>query len=398
MFFVLFIDNMGLGLVFNVFAPLILLPEYGMLTPAFSTHMRDFLFGLVMSFFPIAQFFGAPIIGDLGDHFGRKKAFYISIVGVTLGLMITGIAIVLRTYVLLLISRILTGFFAGNFSICMAAIADLSPDEKTRAKNYGWLATISGASWVLAMLIGGYLSNPKFLSPSIPFWVISLFSVASFIMVMKVFKETHPTREKMKIDLLRGMRQIIEATKVLSIRRYYFVYCFWILGWCLALQWFPAFFLQKYKFSTQEISLSFVYVGTMWSLGSGFVNRILIKRFHSRLLMRVGLSAGFFGLFIMSFLYHYPLVLIIIYGASALFSSFGWSNTINMISLMAPESIQGKVMGITQSSQSLGFFIIPFIGGAIAIMNINYVFPVSTFLLAIAGILVFVLPKTIAKQ
>ncbi|MCK4934792.1 MAG: MFS transporter, partial [Simkaniaceae bacterium] len=176
-YFVFFLDNFGFGLVFAIFGPLILNPEFGMLSPGMTAGERNIFLGILFAAFPLTQLFGAPIVGDIADRFGRKKAFYITILGTTLGYILSGAAITFHSYSFLFFSRLVTGFFAGNLSICLASIADLSPDEESRAKNYGMISTLGGVSWILSMLIGGFLSDPKaltFANPSIPFFLTAI--------------------------------------------------------------------------------------------------------------------------------------------------------------------------------------------------------------------------------
>ena len=138
------LDNYGFGIAFILFAPLMLTPSYGMLPLDASIGYRNVMLGVLFAAFPIAQLFGAPIFGDFADRFGRKKALYLTVVGTTLGYFLSGVAIELHAIWFLVFTRAITGFFAGNLSICLASIADLSPGEKERAKK---LWDSNGSFW-----------------------------------------------------------------------------------------------------------------------------------------------------------------------------------------------------------------------------------------------------------
>lgn len=154
-YFVLFLDNFGFAVIFATFGPLFHNPEYGMVSAEMSAGLRNVMLAYSFIVFPLGQFFGSPFLGDIADQFGRKKAFYITIGGTTLGHIFTGIFISTNSFFLLILSRLLTGFFAGNLSICLASIADLSPDERSRSKNFAMIVIVTGISWMIAMLMGG---------------------------------------------------------------------------------------------------------------------------------------------------------------------------------------------------------------------------------------------------
>ena len=77
LFLVLFIDGMGLGLLFPILNSIIVDPASAFLPATTSIVMRDFLYGLTVGIFMLCWFFGAAILGDLSDTVGRKKALMI---------------------------------------------------------------------------------------------------------------------------------------------------------------------------------------------------------------------------------------------------------------------------------------------------------------------------------
>jgi len=86
-FFVVFMDNFGFSMLFTLLAPLLLLPEYGMDVAHLSLWVRNVLLAITFGVFPLTQFFGSPIIGDFADHFGRKKALYITVLKIQMQLL-----------------------------------------------------------------------------------------------------------------------------------------------------------------------------------------------------------------------------------------------------------------------------------------------------------------------
>ncbi len=385
-YLILALDNFGYAVAFILFAPLLLEPEYHFLKYDPSIATRNILLALLYISFPLMQFFGAPLFGDLADQLGRKKSLFFTLIGTAFGLILSAIAIYAKSYSFLLASRAITGFFAGNFSICMAAIADLSPDEKTRAKNYGFTAFILGFSWPVAILIGGFLSDPKilpFFSPAFPFWFIFAGSGFSIYILLKLFQETSPKEPKKKFDLIKGMHLIGQSLTVPQIRLYSLALLFWTLGWGLSVQWYAAFSIQRFHISQQLISIGLAFQGLSWSFGASFINTILLRKLSSFRVAIIGYSICTLLIFASSIPNEF-LLFTSIYCISAAFSSFALSNNLNLISLSAPENMQGTTMGISQSVIAFGFVLVPILGGLIGIKNVSLFYPISGALLLIA--------------
>ena len=72
-FVTVFIDMIGIGIVLPILGPLFLDKSISILPQAFSIAQRTMLLGFLIASYPLAQFFGAPMLGALSDHHGRKK-------------------------------------------------------------------------------------------------------------------------------------------------------------------------------------------------------------------------------------------------------------------------------------------------------------------------------------
>lgn len=390
-YFVLFLDNFGFAVIFATFGPLFDNPDYGMVSAATSGTTRNIMLAFSLAIFPLGQFFGSPFLGDIADRFGRKKAFYITIAAETLGYVLSGISIYTHSYSFLLFSRLITGFFAGNLSICLASIADLSPNEAKRSKNFSFIVIVTGISWMVAMLMGGYLSDPSISSsfnPALPFFVTAVFSALSLLAIAYMFKETRPTTEKFHINLAKGFQNIIDTLHIKELRILYVVYFFWIFGWGLAFQWFSPYSLQVFKATILQVTWGQFLFGTTWMIGGYFINNMLVKRFHARQIVVVGTAITTIILFCMAVSTNY-IWFTILMGLACFPAAFSWPNTLNLISMNAPEEIQGKIMGISQSSMSVGFILATLLGGLLGSVGLKGLYFCSGILLFITWLLLF---------
>src|SRR3990167_1878152 len=157
LFLVLFIDGMGLSLIFPILNSIIVDPQSAFLSVSTSVGTRDFLYGLIVGIFMLCWFFGAAILGDLSDLIGRKKSLLICLIGAFLGYLLSAGAIVVKSIWLLILGRIVAGFTAGSQPIAQAAVVDVStPEHKTR--NIGFIILSPSLGFVLGPIIGGVLS------------------------------------------------------------------------------------------------------------------------------------------------------------------------------------------------------------------------------------------------
>ena len=163
LFLVLFIDSMGLGLVFPILNALVIDPHSNFISYHLDSNARNLLFGFTISIYMFCWFFGAAFLGDLSDQIGRKNALMICLLGACFGYLLSALAVVLNSYLLLLIGRIIAGFTAGSQSIAQAAIVDISLPEH-KARNLGLILFFASLGFIVGPMIGGTLSTSSLVS------------------------------------------------------------------------------------------------------------------------------------------------------------------------------------------------------------------------------------------
>jgi MFS transporter, DHA1 family, tetracycline resistance protein len=92
------------------------------------------------------QFFAAPMIGKLGDRYGRRPVLLVSLFGQGIGYLIFGIGGALW---ILFLGRVIGGITGGNLSTAGAYIADVSRPEE-RSKNFA----LFGIAWSVGLILG----------------------------------------------------------------------------------------------------------------------------------------------------------------------------------------------------------------------------------------------------
>ena len=111
---IVFLDWMGIGLVYPMFSAMLFEPECPFLACGASNAERGFYLGVLLASMSVAQFFSGPILGALSDQKGRKPIFIYSLsLGVVAYLCCMG-AVWIESLSALIFSRILIGIAAGN--------------------------------------------------------------------------------------------------------------------------------------------------------------------------------------------------------------------------------------------------------------------------------------------
>jgi EmrB/QacA subfamily drug resistance transporter len=98
-----------------------------------------------------------PIVGKLGDIFGRK---WIEIAGVAVFLATSALCGMAQNMIWLILARGLQGIGGGMiFATTFALVADIFPDLKERARYQGLLFSVFTLSSVLGPVIGGTITD-----------------------------------------------------------------------------------------------------------------------------------------------------------------------------------------------------------------------------------------------
>jgi DHA1 family tetracycline resistance protein-like MFS transporter len=110
-FFIMLMDVIGITILYPVTA--FIVQGYG----------GDALMVTMMTaLYAAAQFFAAPLLGKLGDRYGRRPVLLYSLLGSAVGYLMFGFGGALWV----LLSRLIDGFSGGNMSVASAYIADIS--------------------------------------------------------------------------------------------------------------------------------------------------------------------------------------------------------------------------------------------------------------------------------
>jgi DHA1 family tetracycline resistance protein-like MFS transporter len=125
----LFLDAMGIGLVYPVMPDLI--EEIG----SVGLGNAALWGGLLATAYAVMQFLCAPLLGALSDRYGRRPVLLLSLAIMAVDYVGSALA---QSMAVLLVLRIIAGVTAATHATCNAVAADLTPPEQ-RSQTFGLL-------------------------------------------------------------------------------------------------------------------------------------------------------------------------------------------------------------------------------------------------------------------
>ncbi|KEY72455.1 hypothetical protein S7711_05130 [Stachybotrys chartarum IBT 7711] len=115
-----------------------------------------FYSGLIESLFSATQVLVLIVWGRLADSVGRRPVLLASLIGMTAGCVLFGMA---RSLWQMILFRCVAGVFSGSNLIIRTMIAEHSAPE-TQARAFSWFAFAGNLGIFLGPLIGGALADP----------------------------------------------------------------------------------------------------------------------------------------------------------------------------------------------------------------------------------------------
>lgn len=387
LYLIYLIDSASVVLVLVVFSQIVLSDTSTFLPPTTSIVNRNLILGFLYATYPLTQFLGAPILGELSDRLGKRKILNISTLGAAFSYFFTALCILNHNLPLLFISRLLAGFFAGNAAIAQASVSSIV-QKKRRSNAMAFFTVLGGIGWILGPFLGGLLSNPKIVhwfSIATPFWLFGFIFLTCWGLLLLSFDPQFIKGRDEKLSIVQCFKNIASIFK-LRIIVAPFLSCFIMMfGMMIADTFFAPFLMQKFHFDYIKVGYAFAYIAAWWLIG-GIFSMILFKFVKpSKMITAMVVIASIF-----IFIYVMDKTPYFIYwaGAIANFSfSFAYASFIALFSHVVPNEMQGKLYGASAGSFALANTIAPAFAGWISFLGINVPIAIgSVFILTAAMI------------
>lgn len=387
-FTVAFIDTLGVGLVYPMFASMIYRGDCMILPPDTSEAIRGSCLGILLATMPIVQFFSAPFLGMLSDQKGRKQVLIPGLFMGVLGYVLAILGIVFQSFPILLISRMFVGVSGGTAAVVSASLADISSKED-KAKNFGLFNMAFGLGFTAGPFIGGLLSGVTFglLKPyTLPFVFAGCAVLFNLIMIHFFFKETFKPAKSTPLSLKQGLYNIQKALSMKDLRATFIAIFFACIGWSFYWEFAPVTWISMYQFSTVTIGSLYAYGALIYAISCGLLIRPIANRFSNQTIFS-------WSQFILSFsigilLFHQDVNWLWFYIALQQFAiALFWPTASAAISNSVDDGMQGEILGVLQSVDSLAFAVGPLVAGPLLAFSSSMPLIIGSGSILIAGII-----------
>ena len=378
LFFTVFVDLIGFGII------LPLLPFY-----ADGFGASGFVIGLLVTVYSVAQFFMAPIWGRLSDRFGRKPILLLGLIGSGLAYLVFAWS---QSITWLFASRIMAGIGGSTVPVAEAYIADVTRPED-RAGNMGLIGAAFGLGFTVGPALGGILSSVSFQAPG---YVAAGLCFVNALAAAWLLPETLPQtlRDRVRPTFRYTMAGLGRAFKAPRLRRILALYFLFTVAFAVLQPTLSLFGEARFGLDQRRVGYLFAFLGLISAVVQGGIVRRLVPRFGEVRLIRWSGLPFVVGLILIALAQDMTLLLT---GIGLLAIGYGGAlpSVLGLISRVAPQELQGGVLGVGQSVGSLARIIGPAVAGLAFDVSIALPYLVGAGVAAVAAIgASFLAPQT----
>lgn len=164
-------------------------------------------FGVLVSSYSIAAGVSSLLASSLGDRFDRRSALLASFVGLLIATLACAYS---NTFEILLIARIIAGFFGGVLSsIVLAIVGDVFPPNK-RGKAMGIVMLAFSMAAIAGVPLGLFISNH--FSWQTPFSFLTYVGVVVLIVAYKVVPNVRGHLDQPPVNFFRSYVELFRIS------------------------------------------------------------------------------------------------------------------------------------------------------------------------------------------
>jgi DHA1 family tetracycline resistance protein-like MFS transporter len=313
---------------------------------------------LMLASFFIGQFLAAPWLGRLSDRYGRVPVLIVSQIGTFLSFLIMGTAASLPV---LFAARVLDGITGGNVIVAQAYITDFSPREK-RTQSLGIVWTAFGVGYILGPALGGIVG--ALFSDRATFFLGAAISFITVVITWLLLDEPKEKRVNRKVGIRPAEIASNHLLVLILVIGFMAQFSIALLQSTLALFGEAVVFAHH---TDQEINLGVGLLLTCTGVGQLITQWAIlppmVKRLGERRLVVVGAVIRAVGFLSMAVFVSPWLIGGFSLMAIAIASGTMMPSLQSLATTSVSESVSGSVLGVYQSSVTLGIIIGTAIGG-----------------------------------
>jgi DHA1 family tetracycline resistance protein-like MFS transporter len=367
------IDVIGFGIVMPVLPTLI--TRLAHVDLASATRIS----GWMLAVFAVMQFFAGPVLGNLGDRFGRRPVLIAAMVAFAVDYALMAVA---PTIGWLFLGRAIAGITGATFGPIGAVIADVTPPER-RATNFGYMSAAFGIGFIIGPALGGLVAA---FGPRAPFWLASGLALANAVTMYFLLPETLDAKNRRPFALrdahvIGAFKPLFAAGNASPLLVAWFL---WQLGGIVYPTTWAFWAKLRFEWSDTQIGWSLAWVGFLQLLVQIFLTERVFRWIGERGAAIAGLGCGAVTLIVYAFITQgwqvYAFFLVGCLGALA------WPALNGILSRMVDATRQGALQGGIGSMNSVSAVLGPLIAAQSLAWGARHSFDGAAFL--VAGLLI----------
>src|SRR5215471_6741654 len=259
---VVFVGFVGYSLMIAVFTPMMLRGS-AMLAGDTPLSQRTIALGLLLSMYPLGQFFGSPIMGAFSDRFGRKPILLTSLSVTMICYAFMAYALMIRSFQLLSVACLIAGFAEANIVTAQSAIADVIPEDQ-RNRFFGYIYMSESSAYIVGPLVGGKLADPQLVpwfNNSTPFWAVLALLFLTLLSSWVVYKETRPPGLEVKVGYREAFSNLLGVVTNRRLRPIYWINFLIYLAIFGYFRSYPMYLVDEFHLGVSRVSELIAWVG-----------------------------------------------------------------------------------------------------------------------------------------
>ena len=364
---VIFVGFVGYSLMITVFTPMVMYAHNGMLAPDSTTAQRTIVLGVLLSLYPLGQFFGSPVLGALSDRFGRKPTLLVSLSITTACYALISASLTLHSLALLMAASLIAGLAEANVVIAQSAVADVST-EANRNRLFGYIYLSASLAYVVGPLAGGKLADPALVpwfNYATPFWATFALLAVTLLWTAAVFRETRTAPVAVPggyAAAFTNLRVVFTDRRLRLLYGVNFLIYLAIFGF---FRCYPMYLVDQFRLNVSQVSEFVAWVAVPIVIANLWLTDFLARRVATRRIVVASAALTGIGMIAVT-LPHDVNALWVTLFLAALALAVCLPACATMISVAVGADEQGRAMGNNQSLQVGAEALSGLIGGLLA--------------------------------
>ena len=351
---------------------------YGIIIPLMYGYSKkfglsDFDNGLLFAIYSVCQFISTPIIGRLSDKYGRRPLLLVSIIGTALSFFLMAFA---PNAIFLFLARALDGLTAGNIPVAFAVISDSTKPEE-RASAFGTISSAFNFGFVFGPAIAALTVS---LRPELPFIIAGVITVLAAVLTALYLPETNTHMKEIPKGKLFDFKKLWHSLFDPQLGRLFVISLVFFFAFaCAMIYGFQPFTMNVLHMTSSGNAYLFTLFGIAGLIAQNFLVGRVSKKFGIQKSFSTGIlltAISFLFMFLSGSVSMFAVACVIL----AVSNSLAQTLIPTILSQAADPALQGGIMGLNASYQSIGMIFGPLAGGAIATISISYPFLAGSLL------------------